>query len=110
MLSQFTRVTTCQIYASVQDIKNALDYTIQENIVAVRYYGLTQFRFGRPEYVKDVIFRFHSLYHLSASGPWSVLSGVYRFKNEGDHRYPLTDLEVDTRGVVDSPPGRPCRD
>jgi len=104
------RVTICELDVSFQDIKDALAYAIHEFLVTVRDYGLTQFRFGRPEYVKDVIFRFHSLYHLSASGPWSVLSGVYRFKNEGDHRYPLTDLEVDTRGVVDSPPGRPCRD
>jgi len=71
---------------------------------------ITQFRFVRPEYVKGVIIRYHSLDHLSANRRWSVLSGIYRFENAGDHRYPLTDLEKDTRGVVESRPGRPYRD
>ena len=110
MISQFTHVTTCQLDVSVPDIKDALAYAIHEFLVAVRDYGLTQFRFDRLEYVKGVIFRFHSLHHLSASRRWSVLLGIYRFENAGDHRYPVTDVEVDTRGVVESPPGGPCRD
>ena len=67
VLSQFTRVTTCQLDVSVQEIKNALAYAIHEFLVTVRDYGLTQFRFGRPECVKGVLIRFHSLHHLSAS-------------------------------------------
>ena len=110
LLSQFTRVTTCQLDVSVQDIKDALSHDIHVILVTVKDYGLTHFRFGHLEYVKSVIIRFHSLQHLSASRRWSVLSGIYRFQNAGDHRYPVTDLEVDTRGVVESRPGRPCRD
>ena len=87
MLSQFTRVTSCQINVSVQDIKDALANAFHEFLVTVREYDLTQFRFGPPEYVKGVIIRFHTLHHLSANRRWSVLSGIYRFENAGDHRY-----------------------
>jgi len=97
VLSQFTSVTTCQLDIPVQDIKNALAYAIHDFLFTVRDYGLTQFGFGRPEYVKCVIIRFHSLYHLSANRRWSVLSGIHRFENTGYHRYPVTDLEVGTQ-------------
>jgi len=60
--------------------------------------------------VKGVIIRFHSLHHLSASRRRPVLSGIYRFETAGDHRYPVTDPEAETRGVVASNPGRRCRD
>jgi len=66
VLSQFTRVTNCQLDVSVQDIRDAVAYAIHEFFVTVRNYGLTQCRFGRPEYVKGVIILFHSLEHLSA--------------------------------------------
>jgi len=110
VLSLFTRVTTCQLDVSVRDIKDALVYAIHEFLVTVRDYGLMLFRFGRPEYVKCVIIRFHSLHHLSANRRWSILSGIYQFENAGDHRYPVTDIEIDTRGFVDSRPGGPCRE
>ena len=110
MLSKFTRVTNCQLDVSVQNIKDALAYAIYEFLDTVRDYGFRKFRFGHPEYVKSVIIRFHSLHHLSAIRRWSVLSGICRFENAGDHRYPVTDLEVGTRGVVESRPGRPYSD
>ena len=105
--SQFTRLITCQIDVSVQDIKNELAYAFHEFLVTVTDYGLTQFLFGRPEYVKGVIIRFHSIHHLSANRHWSVLPGIYRFENAGDHRYPVTHLELGNRGVDESRPGRP---
>jgi len=108
--SLFPRVTTCQLDVSVQDNKTAFCYDIHEFLVTVRDYGLTQFWFARPEYVKDVIIPFHSLHHLSTNRRWSVLSGINRFENAGDHRYPVTDLEVASRGIVESRPGRHCRD
>jgi len=55
VVSQFTRVTSCQFDIYVQDIKDALAYAIHEFLVTVRKYGLTQLRFGRLEYVKGVI-------------------------------------------------------
>jgi len=110
VLSYFTRVSTYQLDVSVRDIKDALAYAIHEFLVIVRDYDLRKFRSCRSEYVKGVVIRFHSLHQLSANRRWSVMSGIYRFENASDHRYPETELEVGTRGLVDSRPGRPCRD
>ena len=110
VLPHFTRITTCQLDVSIQDIKNALVHAIHEFLVTVRDYGLTHFRFGCPEYVKGVIIRFHSLHHLSTSRRWSLLSGIYRFEKAGDHRYLVIDLEVDNCGVDELISGRPCTD
>ena len=110
VLSQFTWVTTCEIDVYVQDIKNALAYAIHDFLVTVKDYGFTQFRFESSENVKGLIIQFHSLHHLPSSRRWSVLSGIYRFENAGDHRHTVTILDLDTRGVVESSLGRPCRD
>jgi len=109
VFSQFPRVTTCQLDVCVQDLKDAVAYPIDEFHLTVRDYGLTQFRFGRPEYVKGVIIQFHFFHQLSVSG-WSFLSGICWFEHAGNDRYPVTDLGVGTRGVCESRPGRACRD
>jgi len=102
LLTQFTRVTTSQSDVTVQEIKDALAYAIHKFLVRVPDYRPTQFRFGRLEYVKGVIIRFHSLHHTSASARrlYSALSGIHSFKIAGDHQYLVTSLEVDIRGGV----------
>ena len=67
MLPQFPRIATRQFDIAVQDVQHAFAYAIHELSFTVRNNSFTQSLFGRLEYVKSVIVRFHSLHSLSQS-------------------------------------------
>jgi len=93
VLSQFTRVTTCQLDVYVQYIKDALAYAIHEFLVTVRDYGLTQFRFGRPEYVKGVII-------VVNCGAFA--QPLFRWKNKNAFLFYCCHTYVSIRNVVNT--------